>query len=62
MSGSTELEGDVLSKLTQPFFPPFGLRSYKSYEKDADKEGTIKYAYILEKLKALNGIRIYARK
>ena len=32
------------------------LRSYKSYENDKEKEGTIKYAYILEKLKALNPI------
>ena len=32
------------------------LRSYKSYENDKDKEGTIKYAYILDKLKALNPI------
>ena len=32
------------------------LRSYKSYENDKDKENTIKYAYILDKLKALNPI------
>lgn len=32
------------------------LRSYKSYENDTDKEGTIKYAYILDRLKALNPI------
>ena len=32
------------------------LRSYKSYENDKDKEGTIKYEYILDKLKALNPI------
>ena len=32
------------------------LRSYKSYENDKNKEGTIKYAYILDKLKALNPI------
>ena len=32
------------------------LRSYKAYENAKDKEGTIKYAYILDKLKALNPI------
>ena len=34
------------------------LRSYKSYENDTDKEGTIKYAYILDRLKALNPIEV----
>ncbi len=32
------------------------LRSYKSYENDKNKENTIKYEYILDKLKALNPI------
>ncbi len=32
------------------------LRSYKSYENDADKAGTLKYHYILDKLKAINPI------
>ena len=32
------------------------LRSYKSYENDADKVGTIKYNYILDKLNAINPI------
>lgn len=32
------------------------LRSYKSYENDADKVGTLKYYYILDKLKAINPI------
>lgn len=32
------------------------LRSYKSYENDEEKEGTIKYNYILEKLAEINPI------
>jgi predicted nucleotidyltransferase/DNA-binding XRE family transcriptional regulator len=32
------------------------LRSYKSYENDKNKENTIKYEYILDKLKAFNPI------
>ena len=32
------------------------LRSYKSYENDKDKEGTIKYNYILGKLSEINPI------
>ena len=32
------------------------LRSYKSYENDEDKVGTLKYNYILEKLSAINPI------
>ena len=32
------------------------LRSYISYENDAEKIGTIKYNYILEKLQAINPI------
>jgi predicted nucleotidyltransferase len=32
------------------------LRSYKSYENDEDKEGTLKYNYILDKLKSINPI------
>lgn len=32
------------------------LRSYKSYENDEDKIGTLKYNYILDKLKAINPI------
>ncbi len=32
------------------------LRSYKSYENDADKVGTLKYNYILDKLNAINPI------
>ena len=32
------------------------LRSYKTYENDKSKEGTIKYTYILEKLKTFNPI------
>ena len=32
------------------------LRSYKSYENDQDKEGTLKYNYILDKLQSINPI------
>lgn len=32
------------------------LRSYKSYENDEEKEGTIKYNYIMEKLTKVNPI------
>ncbi len=32
------------------------LRSYKSYENDKEKEGTLKYNYILEKLRQINPI------
>ncbi|WP_026525870.1 MULTISPECIES: nucleotidyltransferase domain-containing protein [unclassified Butyrivibrio] len=32
------------------------LRSYKSYENDKEKEGTLKYNYILEKLQSINPI------
>lgn len=32
------------------------LRSYKSYENEIDKKGTIKYNYILEKLQQINPI------
>ncbi len=32
------------------------LRSYKSYENDEDKTGTLKYNYILDKLKSINPI------
>ena len=32
------------------------LRSYKSYENDEDKQGTIKYNYILDKLRQINPI------
>ena len=32
------------------------LRSYKSYENDEEKEGTLKYNYILEKLTGINPI------
>ena len=32
------------------------LRSYKSYENDEDKVGTLKYNYILEKLQGINPI------
>lgn len=32
------------------------LRSYKSYENDTDKVGTLKYNYILDKLNAINPI------
>jgi len=32
------------------------LRSYKSYENDEDKIGTLKYNYILDKLKDINPI------
>lgn len=46
-------------KLTQQQVADFvgvSLRSYKSYENDKVKEGTIKYNYILEKLNDLNPI------
>ncbi len=46
-------------KLTQKQVADFvgvSLRSYKSYENDKVKEGTIKYNYILEKLNNLNPI------
>ena len=32
------------------------LRSYKSYENDVDKIGTLKYNYILEKIEGINPI------
>lgn len=32
------------------------LRSYKSYENDQNKEGTLKYNYILDKLQRINPI------
>ncbi len=32
------------------------LRSYKSYENDADKIGTIKYNYIIDRLSKINPI------
>ncbi len=32
------------------------LRSYKSYENDAEKAGTLKYNYIVEKLEEINPI------
>ncbi len=32
------------------------IRSYKSYENDSEKEGTLKYNYILEKLQDINRI------
>ncbi len=32
------------------------LRSYKSYENDQEKEGTLKYNYILDKLQTINPI------
>ncbi len=32
------------------------LRSYKSYENDADKVGTLKHNYIIDKLNAINPI------
>ena len=32
------------------------LRSYKSYENEKEKEGTLKYNYILDKLRSINPI------
>ncbi len=32
------------------------LRSYKTYENDADKSGTLKYNYIVEELKKINPV------
>ncbi len=32
------------------------LRSYKSYENDMDKVGTLKYNYIIDRLSAINPI------
>ena len=32
------------------------LRSYKSYENETEKEGTLKYNYILDKLQSINPI------
>lgn len=32
------------------------LRSYKSYENDYEKEGTLKYNYILDKLQSINPV------
>ena len=32
------------------------LRSYKSYENDKEKEGTLKYNYILDKLRSINPV------
>ncbi len=46
-------------KLTQQQAASFlgiSLRSYKSYENDATKEGTLKYNYILDRLTAINPI------
>ncbi len=46
-------------KLTQQQAASFlgiSLRSYKSYENDAAKEGTLKYNYILDRLTAINPI------
>ncbi len=46
-------------KMTQKQVSEFvgiSLRSYKTYENDADKEGTLKYNYIVEKLKKLNPV------
>ncbi len=46
-------------KLTQQQAAAFlgiSLRSYKSYENDAAKEGTLKYNYILDRLTTINPI------
>ncbi|MCR5847006.1 MAG: nucleotidyltransferase domain-containing protein [Lachnospiraceae bacterium] len=46
-------------KLTQKQVADYvgiSLRSYKSYENDKGKKGTIKYNYILEKLQQINPI------
>ena len=49
----------IEKKLTQPQVADLvgiSLRSYKSYENDPLKKNTLKYNYILEKLKAINPI------
>ena len=46
-------------KLTQQQAASFlgiSLRSYKSYENDASKEGTLKYNYILDRMATINPI------
>ena len=37
-------------------FAGISLRSYKSYENEPEKQGTIKYNYMLERLEAINPI------
>ena len=57
MSAIKELRAE--KKLTQQQAAEIlgiSLRSYKSYENDEDKVGTLKYNYILEKLSAINPI------
>jgi len=49
----------IEKKLTQPQVADLvgiSLRSYKSYENDPSKKDTLKYNYILEKLKTINPI------
>ncbi len=56
---STIKEIRIEKKLTQQQVADLvgiSLRSYKSYENDQDKEGTIKYNYILDKLQTINFI------
>lgn len=56
---STIKEIRIEKKLTQQQVADIvgiSLRSYKSYENDRDKEGTIKYNYILDKLQSINYI------
>lgn len=57
MSGLKELR--VEKKMTQQQVADFigiSLRSYKSYENDAEKYDTIKYKYIVEQLEKINYI------
>lgn len=57
MSGLKELRTE--KKMTQQQVADLvgiSLRSYKSYENEPEKEGTIKYNYILEQLSKINFI------
>ena len=49
----------IEKKMTQQEVADFvgiSLRSYKSYENDKEKQGTIKYNYIVEQLSKINYI------
>lgn len=54
-----ELKKQELKKMTQQQVADLvgiSLRSYKSYENDEKKQGSLKYKYILEKLSKINPI------
>ena len=57
MANLKKLRNDI--KMTQQEVADLvgiSLRSYKSYENDEEKQGTIKYNYILEQLSKLHYI------